>query len=225
MKQNGVNRDEWYEKSYNQVNATAIPNSIVSKVMHRLIEKQFKSNSGLRILEVGANQGEHLQFVASDYKSYLLTDIRSIEISDNLKDKRNNFQIADVQNLPFEDQTFDRVVSTCLFHHIDDPMKGFDEVRRVTKQGGMITILIPNDPGIMYRLLRNVTTLRNAKRLGILKETQLVHALEHKNHYLQLHTLLLEIFIKDSISTVNFPFLVKSYNLNALTVFNISKNN
>lgn len=223
MKSSKDLRDEWYKENYNLVNASAISNSPVSKIMHRVIEASHKSNLNFKILEVGANKGEHLEYVVDDYSSYVMTDIRPVDIPHLEDDRRRIFVVADVQNLPFGNGTFDRVISTCLFHHLDDPVQGFLELRRVTRVGGVITILIPNDPGILYRFLRWGTTLRNAKKLGILKEAQLFHALEHRNHYLQLKSLLFEVFSVDSISSKHFPLLVESYNLNALTVFNVRR--
>jgi SAM-dependent methyltransferase len=132
-------------------------------------------------------------------------------------------QIADVESLPFADKSFDRVISTCLFHHLDNPIKGFEQLRRVTKDGGKVSILIPNDPGIVYRSLRRATTLQNAKKLGLYTEAEFIHAIEHRNHYLQLKTLLESQFKKDKIFSSSFPFKFSSYNLNALTVFHIHK--
>ncbi len=43
---------------------------------------------------------------------------------------------ADVQNLPFSDNTFDLVVSTLSIHHWHDPAAGIRECLRVTAPGG-----------------------------------------------------------------------------------------
>ena len=72
--------DEWYKNNYNRINSTAVPNSLSNRILHKLIEKPFKSNANLRILEVGANKGEHLPYVTSDYSSYVMTDIRALSI-------------------------------------------------------------------------------------------------------------------------------------------------
>ena len=40
---------------------------ILWKYPHRLMEKPFKSNTNLKILELGFGEGEHLGFVTSDY--------------------------------------------------------------------------------------------------------------------------------------------------------------
>lgn len=225
------NLDRWYLDNYNRINATAVPNSLSNRILHKLIEKPFKSNRNLDILEVGANAGEHLPYVAPGYANYIMTDIRPLSDDSALDKIRKkspsggviDFQIADVQLLPFKDSSFDRSISTCLFHHLDNPILAFREMKRVTKTGGTISILIPNDPGILYRGLRGITTLRAAKKEGIYREAQLVHAIEHRNHYLQLKTLLNSQFRKDKITVSNFPFKINSYNLNALTVFHIHK--
>lgn len=225
------NLSQWYEDNYNRINITAVQNSFSNRILHKLIERPFKSNAKFSILEVGANTGEHLPFVADNFTSYLMTDIRPLnqsftveglatELSENA---RIEFQIADVQSLEFEDNTFDRTISTCLFHHLDKPMEAFREVRRVTKIGGMISILIPNDPGILYRILRRITTLRLAKKYNCYDQAQLVHTIEHRNHYLQLESLLHEVFRNDDIKTSSFPFVFRNYNLNAITVFHIKK--
>lgn len=218
------NLDQWYESDYSQINASANPKSLAYKYMHKSMEKDFKSNLGLEILEIGANIGEHLNFVSQDFSSYTLTDIRQTAFQDPGNPKVK-FQVADAEALPFKDQTFDRIISTCVFHHLNSPVKGLEEIRRVVRIGGVITILLPNDPGIMYRLLRGLTTLRAARKVGLLKEVQLVHALEHRNHYLPIKTLIEWVFASDDVKLSFKPMRVASYNLNALTVFHIERLN
>jgi phosphatidylethanolamine/phosphatidyl-N-methylethanolamine N-methyltransferase len=225
MEQKNYENDDWYQSKYSEVNATAIKDSAANKILHKLIEKPFKSNANLNLLEVGSNAGEHLEFVFPDFASYLMTDIRPIP-RDTYQDGQNSrikFEIADVQALQYPDATFDRVISTCLFHHLSDPLAGFSEIRRVTKIGGIASILIPNDPGILYRILRNTTTNRNARKRGIEAEAKLNHALEHRNHYLQLIELLQHVFKFDRVVQDNFPFRIKGYDLNALTTFHIKR--
>jgi len=212
--------DKWYESDYSEINASANPRSFAYKYLHKSIEKDFKSNSGLEILEIGANIGEHLNFVSQDFKTYTMTDIRETKFS-NLGNPNVKFLVADVEALPFHDCKFDRIISTCVFHHLKDPVKGLEEMKRVVRVGGFITILLPNDPGVMYRVLRGITTLRAAKKQGLFNEVQLVHALEHRNHYLSLMTLIKWVFVADNLMLRFKPFRVKSYNLNAFTVVNI----
>jgi phosphatidylethanolamine/phosphatidyl-N-methylethanolamine N-methyltransferase len=218
-----TNIEEWYKTNYNRINVTAVDDSLANRVLHNLIEKPFKSNYRLEILEVGANRGEHLKFVHPDFARYVMTDIRAIEGKLPNASECVESQIANVESLPFEDKSFDRVISTCLFHHLENPIVGFEELRRVTKENGKISILIPNDPGIVYRLLRAVTSLRNARKMNLYREAELIHAIEHRNHYLQLETLLKWVYKNDHVESRSFPFKWRNYNLNAITVFDITK--
>jgi SAM-dependent methyltransferase len=47
---------------------------------------------------------------------------------------------ADVAALPFEDETFDLVVSSFSAHHWPDPAAGFAEIRRVLRPGGVALV-------------------------------------------------------------------------------------
>ena len=47
----------------------------------------------------------------------------------------------DVQDLEFEDNTFDTVVGSFIFCSVPDPIKGLKEVGRVCKPGGKIVLL------------------------------------------------------------------------------------
>lgn len=214
--------NKWYESDYSQINASANPKSLAFRYLHKSMERDFKSNLGFEILEIGANIGEHLKFVSHDFESYTLTDIRLTDFSGG-GDPKIRFLVADVEALPFEDSSFDRVISTCVFHHLTDPAKGLEEMRRVVRPGGHITLLLPNDPGIVYRTLRAVTTLRAAKKKGLLNEVQLVHALEHKNHYLSIRTLIKWVYSNDEVKLKFKPLWISSYNLNAFTVISIHR--
>ena len=47
-----------------------------------------------------------------------------------------NFQVADIQELPFDDATFDLVVANHMLYHVPDLTKALQEVVRVLKVNG-----------------------------------------------------------------------------------------
>jgi SAM-dependent methyltransferase len=51
--------------------------------------------------------------------------------------------IADAHDLPFQDRTFDLVVSSDSLEHFHTPLKALREVRRVLKPGGTLVIWVP----------------------------------------------------------------------------------
>ncbi|MBN4080552.1 class I SAM-dependent methyltransferase [Beggiatoa alba] len=56
---------------------------------------------------------------------------------------RADYKIADVLNLPFENNTFDVVISASLINIISDKKKAITEMIRVCKPGGVISLLVP----------------------------------------------------------------------------------
>ena len=54
-----------------------------------------------------------------------------------VKDKVE-FRVADAQNLPFEDDLFDAVISESVNAFIEDKQKAINEYKRVVKPGGYI---------------------------------------------------------------------------------------
>lgn len=51
-----------------------------------------------------------------------------------------SFMQADIINLPFDDNSFDKVVAANVIHLLDEPMKALSELRRVCKNGGQLII-------------------------------------------------------------------------------------
>jgi len=63
---------------------------------------------------------------------------------------RAEFRLAVIENLPFEDNRFDCVLSSAMLHHLppDLKVKGLSEVRRVLKPGGRLVLVDVDKPTI-----------------------------------------------------------------------------
>jgi phosphatidylethanolamine/phosphatidyl-N-methylethanolamine N-methyltransferase len=213
---------EWYAEHYSSVTATA-DGSVFHTYMHRAMERAHgPEDSFPHVLEVGGNRGEHIPFVRHAFADYLLTDLRLPVVSDALgADSRIRVQACDVSAIPHGDNVFDRVIATCLLHHVDSPLVAAGEMRRVVKPGGLITILLPTDPGLAYRVGKAATSGRAARRAGIGERHKLIGAIDHRNHFHSIREQLRYVFRRDTMSVDWYPFHVPVMSLNAFTIFTI----
>jgi len=100
---------------------------------------------GTKILEVGVGTGKNFYYYPDK------SDITAIDFSEKMIE-RAHLQAAklgthvslmqmDVQNLKFEDNTFDTVLDSFVFCSVPDPILGLKEVERVCKPGGKVLML------------------------------------------------------------------------------------
>lgn len=100
---------------------------------------------GTRILEVGVGTGRNFAYYPADI------DITSIDFSENMlklaeaRAKKDEIKVKliqmDVQNMWFEDNTFDTVVASLVFSAVPDPVRGLSEIKRVCRAEGKVILL------------------------------------------------------------------------------------
>jgi ubiquinone/menaquinone biosynthesis C-methylase UbiE len=136
-----------------------------TKEWHIPIAADFKSARGLKVLEIGCGLGtDGAQFAeaGADYTGVDLT-----EAAVELARKRfetfgipGNFQIADAEQLQFDDNSFDLVYSHGVLHHTPDTAKAIREVHRVLRPGGRAMVMLYHRDSYNYRI--NISMLRRA---------------------------------------------------------------
>jgi len=94
-------------------------------------------------LEIGCSSGPVLKHISKKYKVNAVgTDVdkEQIRLAENsTKDLDNiTFLVSDATNLPFEDRSFDIVLSINVLHHIYNWMDALKEIDRVLKNGGYL---------------------------------------------------------------------------------------
>lgn len=109
----------------------------------------FDKFAGKKVLEIGCGLGtDLLQFARG---GALVTGVDLTPNSIELVKKRFGMEnlsvdarVADAEDLPFEDDSFDVVYSFGVLHHTPDTQKAINEVHRVLKPGGKIIIMLYN---------------------------------------------------------------------------------
>lgn len=107
------------------------------------IVSYYKISEGMRILELGCGTGEmwknHISLLNKCSK-LVLTDISEGMIETARKNIGNlhnaTYQVVDIQEIPFESNSFDMVIANMMLYHVPDLKKGLSEVKRVLKEGG-----------------------------------------------------------------------------------------
>ena len=63
--------------------------------------------------------------------------------NDAIEKSRGEFRVATIENLPFEDNSIDCVLSSLMIHHLPPDLKltGLTEVYRVLKPGGRLLVV------------------------------------------------------------------------------------
>ncbi len=96
-------------------------------------------------LEVGVGTGRNLglypasvDLTAIDVSTNMLAKARHVAATDHIK---ATLELADVQNLPYGDGSFNTVTATCVFCSVADPVAGLAEVARVVHPEGQVLLL------------------------------------------------------------------------------------
>lgn len=105
---------------------------------------------GENILDLGCGDGFYLYLLSnldiklkltgSDYEATNFASVRR-----NLKENNIRLVRGDLMGkLPFKDNTFDKIVMAEVAEHLPDDVKGFKEIKRILKPGGIICLSVPN---------------------------------------------------------------------------------
>ncbi|MBP5331256.1 MAG: class I SAM-dependent methyltransferase [Lachnospiraceae bacterium] len=104
----------------------------------------YEFRAGMKVLEIGCGTGSlwaGRSEMIEKCEKIVLTDISEgmLETAKkNIGEQSNiEYRYADIQELPFDDDSFDAVIANSMLYHVPDLNKGLREVRRVLKDGGV----------------------------------------------------------------------------------------
>lgn len=111
------------------------------------------------VLEIGVGMGaDHVEWARSGTRSLVGIDFTPRAVDWTAKrlaceGHAGRLLVADAENLPFGDGSFDVVYSWGVLHHTPDTQRCFEEVLRVLRPGGQARIMIYHRPSIVGYML------------------------------------------------------------------------
>ena len=114
------------------------------KIIQTFVERICSGldNPNPRILDVGCGTGANLKMLG------LYGQAEGLDISEQAVEFCKQRGLGDVklgaiEDLPFEDQSFDIVTALDVIEHLDDDAAGLQEMRRVLRPGGTLLLFVP----------------------------------------------------------------------------------
>lgn len=114
------------------------------KIIQTFVERicSSRNNSNPRILDVGCGTGANLKMLR------LYGQAEGVDISEQAVDfcKRRGLEsvkLGAIEELPYEDQSFDIITALDVLEHLDDDAAGLQEIRRVLRPNGTLLLFVP----------------------------------------------------------------------------------
>jgi ubiquinone/menaquinone biosynthesis C-methylase UbiE len=129
---------------------------------------RFGDATGNDVLEIGVGMGaDHAQLARAQPRSLTGVDLTPRAVMHTsrrleLLGLSSAVRVADAENLPFDENSFDQVYSWGVLHHSPDTQQAINEVYRVLRPGGLTRIAIYHK----YSLVGYMLWLRYALLVG-----------------------------------------------------------
>jgi ubiquinone/menaquinone biosynthesis C-methylase UbiE len=112
----------------------------------RALRQGLLAEAGGDVLEIGAGTGSNLAHYNGKVESLVFTEPEPAMLRRLQKKAREETPLAKIlrapaEDLPFEDDSFDTVVSTLVLCGVDDQARALRELRRVLRPGGRLLFL------------------------------------------------------------------------------------
>ena len=163
-----------WAKLYQEKNYDSGLSGFFLKKSHEWSEVDFGPNKHFnRVLEIGAGTGMHIKYIRHTFDEYFLTDlnpplIEQIELSRfSFTSGKVIISTEDATKLSFIDNSFDRVIAAHVLEHLYKPHEVLQEWVRVLKPGGVLTLILPCDPGVLWRLGRYIVVSKKFIKAGL----------------------------------------------------------
>jgi len=192
---------------------------------HKKLETFRKDSFSFdKILEIGAGSAPHIKYISHNFNEYHIVET-SDYASNYLKDNdKIFFKKYDGKNLPYSDNFFDRIIISHCLEHINSPEEFIFEMMSKLKKGGILSISLPTDPGVAWRLGRlfiKIFSIRKTYNISG-EEYEYINATEHVNSIFGLKSII-NYHFKGKIQEDYLPFKIPLIDINLFYNIHIYK--
>ena len=175
-------------------------------------------------MEIGAGDAPHLEYIKHSFDEYHIIETSDYALSQDFKNSKVIISKYDGRNIPYPNETFDRIIISHCLEHIPFPEKFLFEMMSKLKPGGILSISLPTDPGLLFRLGRLYLKLFSIKKsYQITKEEfDYMNATEHINSIFALKSII-KFHYKNQINEFYLPFKINLLDLNLFYNVHITK--
>ncbi len=119
-----------------------------------------------RTIDIGAGLGEHLHYEDLANGEFHAVEMRPEMAAAITRDFPGvTVLVADCQEpLPYAAASFDRAIAVHVLEHLRNLPAVLDEMQRLLKPGGTLSVVIPCEGGLGYALGRRLTVQREFER-------------------------------------------------------------
>ena len=211
------------DSSYNSHLYTGII-GVFMRYCHRNLEK-FKSEEVYsKILEIGTGTAPHLPYIKHKFQHYYVAETSDFAIDYLKKAGLEKVIKYDGKNLPFDESFFDRIIISHVLEHVNNPEEFIMEMMSKLKKGGILSISLPTDPGLLWRASRNmikILSLNRSQKLSNI-EYDYVNSIEHINSIFNLRNII-KYHYRNNIQETFLPFRIRLPDLNLFYNVHITK--
>ena len=138
---------------------------VLMNYCHRTLENfRGKKSSYEKILEIGAGSAPHYKYINHLYGEYHVAETSDYAKDFHKDNPKVKFVKYDGKKLPYENETFDRIIISHCLEHILSPEEFIEEMMSKLNKGGVLSLSLPTDPGIAWRLGRLFIRLFTIKK-------------------------------------------------------------
>lgn len=190
---------------------------LLMKYCHTKLENNLPEGNYNKILEIGPGPHSHIKYINHNYKQYYILE-KAKKIASQLKKLNYNNIIVRINKsnrIPFKKNFFDRIIISHVLEHVVNPEEFIFEAMSKLRKGGVLSIALPTDPGLLWRLGRLYSKFFNIikKRKISPEKYDYINAKDHVNSIYNLYYII-KFNYKKKLAEQYLPFKIKIFDLN-----------